>query len=450
MKHLTRSHRALLATSLTVVGLVAACSGSSGPGMTADPGSSPAPDGGPSTGGGLPCDVDHVLQENCRSCHGASPAFGAPMPLVTTADLHAAAKSAPDTPVFEMVGTRIHSEGAPMPPPPNAPLSEADVATLDTWIAAGAPASTEACNAPGSDGGALQPSPLTCTPDQRLRPTSKFKVPQTEDVYVCYGFDTTAEGKRHVIAGAPHIDNTRVVHHVLVYQSDEAVSGTPTNCGAGGGRGWRLITGWAPGGSNFELPVEAGFPEENGVTHWAIQIHYNNAQGLLDQEDASGFDFCSTDQLRPNDADILATGTVAIDIPPRSTTETTCELTFPQAYGTINVVSSWAHMHRLGRAQYAKRIRGGVEATLLDAPNYDFNVGGGATAVNVDVAAGDTVRTMCRWTNPGTSSVKFGEGTADEMCFAFLTYWPKITAQPFHWMAPSLPIVSKCTSTQSP
>lgn len=57
---------------------------------------------------------------------------------------------------------------------------------------------------------------------------------------------------------------------------------------------------------------------------------------------------------------------------------------------------------------------------------------------------------MCRWTNPGSSAVTFGEGTADEMCFAFLTYWPKITAQPFHWMAPSLPIVSKCTSTQSP
>ena len=301
-----------------------------------------------------------------------------------------------------------------------------------------------ACAA-GGDGGAVGPTALSCAPDQKIRPASKFAVTSAADNYVCYGFDTDATQKRHVIAGAARIDNPKVVHHVLLYQADQAVSGTPAPCGAGGGSGWRLVTGWAPGGKNFELPPEAGFAEETGKTHWAIQIHYNNAQGLVGQVDETGYDLCTTDQLRPNDADILATGTVQIAIPPRSTYEVTCDLSFPKQYGAINVVSSWAHMHKLGRAQYAKRVRGGEETTLLDAPTYDFSTGAGANAVKVDVASGDTIRTMCRWQNGGDTSVKFGEATSDEMCFAFLTYYPKITAPAFRWAVPASPLVSRCT-----
>ena len=403
--------------------------------------------GSVTTGAGdLPCDVDAVLARNCRQCHGSPPSFGAPMPLLSSADLHAAAKLAAGKKVYEAVGMRIHDDAAPMPQAPNPRLSAADMATLDSWIVAGAPAGTGTCNgAPAANTGG--PAPLACKPDQLIRPTGKFAVTSAPDLYVCYGFDTDASQKRHVIAGAARIDNTKVVHHVLLYQSDVAVSGTPAPCGAGGGKNWRLVTGWAPGGKNFELPPQAGFAEETGTTHWAVQIHYNNAQGLVGEVDATGYDLCTTDQLRANDADILATGTFDISIPAHATTETTCELAFPKAYGTINVVSSWAHMHRLGRAEYAKRVRNGQETMLLDAPTYDFSVGAGANAVSVDVGGGDTIRTMCRWQNAGDTTVKFGEATSDEMCFAFLTYYPKITVPKFTWQVPSLPIVSKCTST---
>ena len=336
-------------------------------------------------------------------------------------------------------------DAAPMPQAPNPRLSPTDSAILDTWIAAGAPAGTTTC-ANHVDAGPIGPAALACTPDQKIRPTSKFAVTSAEDLYVCYGFDTYAAERRHVIAGAARIDNTKVVHHVLLYQADQTVSGTPTPCGAGGGAGWRLVTGWAPGGKNFELPPEAGFAEETGKTHWAMQIHYNNAQGLVGEMDETGFDLCTTSTLRPNDADILATGTVQIAIPARASHEVTCDVALPKTFGTINVVSSWAHMHKLGRAEYAKRIRGGQETTLLDAPTYDFSTGAGANAVKVDVASGDTIRTMCRWQNGGDAPVKFGEATSDEMCFAFLTYYPKIKTQGFTWSAPAYPILSKCTT----
>jgi len=436
---------ASLAASLAV-----ACTGSdaASPGMSSGQGET----GEGGAGGTLPCDVDAVLAKSCRSCHSSPPAFGAPMPLLTLADLHAAAKITPGKKVFEMVGARIHDDAAPMPQAPNARLSGPEAATLDSWIADGAPAGGAACGtAPSAAAGG--PAPLACAPDQQvqqIRPASKFAVTSDPDLYVCYGFDTDASEKLHVIAGAAQIDNKAVVHHVLLYQADATVSGVPTPCGAGGGSGWRLVTGWAPGGKNFELPPEAGFAEELGTTHWALQIHYNNAQGLKDQADQTGFDLCATNKLRPNDADILATGTVGIQIPPRSKYQVDCDLAFPASYGNINVVSSWAHMHKLGRAESATRLRNGEATTILSAPNYDFSTGAGANAVNVALAAGDTVHTTCQWQNAGDTTVKFGEATSDEMCFAFLTYYPKITQPKFKWVIPASPLVSKCTGAVIP
>lgn len=436
--------------SLAVIAFVA-CGG------TEETSVAPGQDGGAtsassSSGGGpsgtLPCDVDAVLAKNCRQCHSTSPQYGAPMPLVTYADLHAPAVSAPDRKVYELVKERIHDDVHPMPQPPNQRLSAADTATIDAWVASKAPAGTSECtNNPTTDGGVAA---LNCTPDQLIRPGAKYTVPKTDDIYVCYGFDTNATSKRHVIAAGPRIDNTKVVHHVLLYQANATVSPTPTPCGAGGGQGWRLVTGWAPGGKNLELPPEAGFAEESGTTHWAIQIHYNNAQGLDGQTDETGYDLCSTDQLRPNDADILATGTADITIQPRSTRTSTCTLDVPAQFGNINVISSWAHMHRLGKAQYAKRQRNGEVTDILNAPSYDFNTGATAQNVRVDVKAGDRIETMCKWTNKTDQTVKFGEGTGDEMCFAFLTYYPKITQPGFNWYVPSLPILSKCTHVDGP
>ena len=111
-------------------------------GAAVSPGSNGGGGGGASAASGLPCDVEAVLKKGCAECHGATPSYGAPMPLVTFADLTAPAKSNPSKKVYEMVGTRVHDESRPMPQAPNPRLSAADTATLDTWIAARNIAST--------------------------------------------------------------------------------------------------------------------------------------------------------------------------------------------------------------------------------------------------------------------------------------------------------------------
>lgn len=50
----------------------------------------------------------------------------------------------------------------------------------------------------------------------------------------------------------------------------------------------------------------------------------------------------------------------------------------------------------------------------------------------------DVIRTRCAWNNTTGSTVRFGENTADEMCYSFTTYYPRIASPFWSWAAPAL------------
>ncbi|APR85313.1 Hypothetical protein A7982_10662 [Minicystis rosea] len=405
--------------------------------------------GGAGTGGnggtaatGLPCDVNEILVNHCQQCHGAPTKFGAPMPLVTHADLVAQAKSDAGKKVYELVGTRIHDSAAPMPQPPNPPLDAAQQKTLDDWIAAGAPASTDTCTTgPGTGGGA--PS---CTPDTKLRPLNGYTMPATaNDMYICYGVDVTVSAKRHITSFVPYIQNSKIVHHIVLFETDTAAPAEPTPCAFGGSMS-RMVAVWAPGNQGFSLPKEAGLPIE-GTTHYVLQVHYNNVQHLEGEMDASGFDLCTTDDLRPNDADVLAFGTASFDVPAQGSLDVTCDFELPAGSGSYHVIGAMPHMHKHGTIIETKNHPGGTGAPVdlgsRNPWNFDTQYW---TPLDEVVSAGDKVSTRCAWQNPGNTVVHFGENTEDEMCFTFELYYPKITIPSWTWGAPAY--LSKCAPTQ--
>ena len=292
-----------------------------------------------------------------------------------------------------------------------------------------------------SSGGVTGP---TCTPDLHVFSTTPYTVPSNvSDIYICYGIDITQAQKRHITAFIPHIDNPKVVHHIVLYQSDMAQPAGPGPCGMGLGR---IVSVWAPGVKGFELPPEAGIPLE-GTTHYALQIHYNNLQMLTGETDASGFDLCSTNTLRQYDADVLALGTFSINVPAHGTQDETCDLTVPATVvGALHVVGSMPHMHKLGTLISTVNRPGG-NGTPIDLGtrmNWDFN-NQYWTTLNQSVTAGDVVSTRCAWNNPGNTAVTFGENTGNEMCFTFAMYYPKIAAMNWNWTLPAL--LSKCAPT---
>jgi Copper type II ascorbate-dependent monooxygenase, C-terminal domain/Copper type II ascorbate-dependent monooxygenase, N-terminal domain len=393
---------------------------------------------------GLPCDVDTALEQHCRNCHTADPKFGAPMPLVTYEDLMKPALSDPSKKVYELVQSRVHDTSRPMPPPPGKPLEQSSLGAIDRWVNAGAKASSDAsCDKGGSvDGGPK----LSCTTDFTIKPPTPIEVGNSDvNEYVCYGVDVDLKQKRHVIGLAPHIDNAAVVHHLLLFQSDKAYSKTPQPCAAFGSASWRLVAGWAPGGPPMELPAEAGFPEEVGTTHWILQVHYNNPKRTAGLLDSSGYDLCTTDQLRRHDADVMAPGSVDFSIPAHGQLKQTCDYVYKQVSG-VHVFGASPHMHKLGTSMSTQLIHNLRPTMIHSSPMFDFNYQSGYE-VSAEIKFGDVLRTTCGWKNPTDKAVKFGENTEDEMCFNFLAYYPKITTPGFTWITPSVPLLSAiCTN----
>jgi hypothetical protein len=284
--------------------------------------------------------------------------------------------------------------------------------------------------------------PLPCQPDFDFLPKKAFDVPATvKNEYVCYGFEVDSKEKKHLTGFAPSINNTKVVHHVLLFQSSVPVDTFHHSCSAVVPSTAKLISGWAPGAGNLVMPSEAGYPIPTGKSYWFLQIHYNNGLALSAQSDSSGFRACSTTALRKFDADTVAFGSTLFFIPPRATKTLSCEAAVEGSWtsdgpDTLHLIAAWPHMHKLGTAFEMTRVpaNGQPGSAIVNVPKYSFE-DQIIYPVTVDLARGDKVRTRCTWKNDGDAIVRVGERTEDEMCFGFLTYYPRAPYP--RWDSPS-------------
>jgi hypothetical protein len=400
------------------------------------------------TATGLPCDVDAVLKSKCQTCHAAEPKYGASTSLVTYGDLQ---KERDGKKVFDLVKARIHDEARPMPPTPNPRLAADEAGKIDAWIGAGAKASDATCT---NEAPKDEVKPLSCKPDTVLKAAKPFTMQAggALDQYVCFGVDINVTKKRHVTALAPKVDNKKILHHILLFQAPDSESSDPFPCDAFGSAAWKLVAGWAPGGNNLELPPEAGFPQEQGTTHWVLQLHYNNALNLAGATDQSGYEMCTTDQLRANDAGVLAFGSTKFSIPPRADHRIRCDYTLDNKFQGVKFFNASPHMHTRGASMSTERLPGGANGTpemIFEQKKFDFE-NQANFPINASVAPGDVLRTRCGWKNGGDTTIGFGEGTGDEMCFDFIGYYPNIPDRTFlglpvfTWITPSSS--AKCTT----
>jgi len=260
---------------------------------------------------------------------------------------------------------------------------------------------------------------------------------------VCFGVEVPATGtKRHITVIAPKIDNSKIIHHILLLSSPTAVSPEPTGC-ALAGSDWKLLYAWGPGTPPHKLPSEAGFPiEASEDMHLVLQVHYSNLAMLENQSDHSGLDLCTTTDLREHDADIMALGGVGFSgIAPNAISSLSCSTEIPALLAPflpLKVFQSWPHMHQTGhRLSTVAEHPGGETSTLADVKNYSFDYQ--ITYPNdVELEAGTLMKTTCAWKNDTPQSISFGEKTEDEMCFNFVSYYPRIEAEEWHWLLPAI------------
>lgn len=399
---------------------------------------------------GLPCELDAILKTRCQTCHGSEPKYGASAPLVTWDDLQKPGPGASSgKKVLDLVKERIANDDRPMPPSPQPRLDGKEAETVQSWISGGAKSSDATCTNEAPEDGVKK---LSCKPDTVLKATRPFTMqPDTPtDHYVCFGVDVNLPKKRHVIGLAPHVDNKQIVHHILLFQTKSAESSEPFACEAFGSAAWKLVAGWAPGGDNLELPKEAGFPEEAGTTHWVLQVHYNNTNAKTGT-DQSGYELCTTEDLRPNDAGVLAFGSIKFDIPPRAEHTVRCDYKLDDRFKDVKLFNASPHMHTRGVAMSTERLAGGDGDPEMIFEQKAFSFEAQANfPISKSVNPGDVMRTRCTWKNPGDTKIGFGEGTGDEMCFDFLGYYPNIPDKTllglplFTWITPSQ--AAKCAT----
>ena len=390
------------------------------------------------TSNALPCDVAGVFAEHCSSCHGSQTQFGAPMSLVTHANLISERNGAN---VYETVLARVNDDARPMPPAPNPRLTQQQVNLVSSWVAAGAPAAPPGTRCEGSGGSTATAgvaretpsSPSDCqdfyeltahggTTSSDPSPHGVSAVPpKNNNEYHCFYFKPPYGVGDEALWFEPIIDNSKVLHHWLLYGTDTMLQadGSSMPCDASE-EGAYLLAGWAPGAGTRVMPE--GVAMQMPTSGLILELHYYNNSGVA-QGDRSGVRFCTAPRgTRPNLAGVHFTGTEGICLPPGQTREVTgeCRPSNPQ---TIHIIDIWPHMHELGvQMTLAVNRTNGRREVIHDAP-FDFNSQVGY-ATDVMMQPGDTLTTTCRYANTTGKEVPFGETTQEEMCYGFVTAWP--------------------------
>jgi hypothetical protein len=386
----------------------------------------------------MPCDVQEVLATKCATCHSDPTFGGAPMPL--TSIEHFTGTLSSGASVADAVIDRIQDEARPMPPVTQDPLTDDEKRIIIDWIEDGQPSrpAGEICDeitVPDLTDG-VGPDSLGCEVTHEFlagnaAAATPYDIPHQgadPNSYVCFPIANPFAAGTQATAWAPVIDNGEVLHHWILWGSNETPrSHDPMPCDVLPTRDAEFVTGWAPGGQNVVLPDDVGLDLQYRTFY--LQFHYWNPSRTPGLTDRSGVAFCSTPTPRTHAAGVVTLGDAGIRLPPRSRDVDVTHQCRPfqmPGGGDFTILSSGPHMHQLATSFLSEVIRAdGSRQDLgrIDAWNFDDQTSI-AMEPPVRVNRGDSLRINCRYNNPTDRFVGFGENSEDEMCFDFLLVYP--------------------------
>jgi len=264
-------------------------------------------------------------------------------------------------------------------------------------------------------------------------------IPAKETTYICYIFALPNDSISDIIAIEPVIDNKLILHHMMLFASNDEPKdhrpGESFECGMESTAGCSSSIGiWGVGIAGQCLNSQLGFRIGPGEFRYAIlQLHWNNPENKTNQTDSSGMRIYLTDQLRPNRGKVAIMGQISLEIPPGKP-----EVTFTgrcsalctlKMFQSIFLTSGILHMHTLGKSGEIRLIRSGGKVEIIyNVTQYDY----GTPALYefgtpIELKPGDAIEVKCVYDSTHrTSTTYYGEATSDEMCFAFLAYYPLI------------------------
>ena len=321
-------------------------------------------------------DVAPILDANCVNCH--RPGGIGPFSLTTYADASGRA-------------ARIAAAAAERRMPPWQPvpdhgrfrnerrLTDAEIALLAGWAAAGAPAGDPADRpTPPAAGDGWQLG----TPDRVVTMETPFRLPAGgADVYRNFVLPAALDERRWVRAVElrPGAGGGRVIHHArILLDGTGGARRLDAEDASPGYDGLMLdharfpaghFLGWAPGKVPVELPAAIAWPLDPG-TDLVLQLHLLPAREPVDVQPAIGLHFADGPAtLTP--VSLLLTSK-AIRIPagePAHVVEDRYQLPI-----AVDVLGIAPHMHYLGkRVEATATLPDGGEEPLLRIDDWDFD-----------------------------------------------------------------------------
>ncbi|XP_025190486.1 MOXD1 homolog 1-like [Melanaphis sacchari] len=271
-----------------------------------------------------------------------------------------------------------------------------------------------------------------------------------DTLYWCKIFKAPIFKKNHIVGFVPLLndDTRRLVHHMIVYECyggsnimEKYVTLKGAQCyGQGMPEDWNKcvspVVTWAMGSDGQFLPDHIGVPIGGREMYYMLEVHYDNPT-LKKVMDNSGVRVYYTEDLRPNDAGIMAVGMAVSPmhiVPPKQFAYKTASLCdkdctnviFPER--GIKITSVLLHAHLASRQLKLRHVRHDQEmATIAQDDRYDYDYQQARELSNeVTVYPGDELITECVYNTVDRPQLTHGGySTKQEMCIAFVTYYPR-------------------------
>ncbi|KAF2785661.1 iron reductase domain protein [Melanomma pulvis-pyrius CBS 109.77] len=270
----------------------------------------------------------------------------------------------------------------------------------------------------------------------------ELTIPTAETTY-CYTLHKLPAGKKNYLLGERPNGSSKLLHHLVLYACyglpDEYLDmlGKEANCNyeefSNPCNGF--VTEWAPGMSGRTF--EPGYGKPFGTDHYEyamLETHYNNPQGIEGEKDTAAYTFLYTNDPVDTEIGTLTLGDLQVQgwfLEPGKplvahSTICTPECTDRWPSGGITAVSVFHHMHYRGRNTRVQIIRDGKEITPLSTlRDFEYGYQFSKSLNSIKLLPGDQLITTCEYdTSNDTKPVPGGLPSKDEMCFAWVDYYP--------------------------
>ena len=269
----------------------------------------------------------------------------------------------------------------------------------------------------------------------RLPPT---KVPAEGESHFCLNFRLPSDQEYHLIAVTPVVDNALALHHMGFGPCDYSVEETekPEECLKGNTAEPdcnMFLAQWTRGMAGLCYDPRAGVRfGHGGATVVRLQVHWKNSELRDDWWDSPGMVLYYTAKLRQNNIGVFTAGQTSLAIPPArpawtATGACTSHCTRKVLTGPITLTQVFHHMHGLGTRQNVALRRGvsGPVEVLTEANPFDNHNPMRRPDPPRTVRPGDELSVTCTFQSLNrTTTATWGGGPGQEMCVAFVWFFP--------------------------